>query len=340
MKALVYVGPGKVEVRDVPVPAGRPGAARIRMHYCGVCGSDISIVAGKHPRAKAPLVLGHEFVGTVEEIQGGSGRIAIGDRVVAYPLISCGTCLPCRTGHPHVCQTLRLIGIDGDGGMAETAWVDEDVLFKVPDGLSDQVAALVEPLAVIVRSLHQARFNLLDSAVVVGAGPIGILTAIVLRHSGASRIFISDVDGGRLKFAASLGFEAVDVRSTNLVGHVAATTAGEGVDVVFECSGVESAALEMTKLVRVGGMICMTGIHKAPRPVDLRDLNFKELTLIGSRVYTKHEFEATVAYAAAIAEDLQKVVTQVVPLSQSGTLFDLIADPAVATVKVLVDCAH
>ena len=338
MKALVYVAPHKVEVRDVPVPAGRPGAARIRMHYCGVCGSDISIVAGKHPRAKAPLVLGHEFVGTVEEIREGSGRIAVGDRVVAYPLISCGTCLPCRTGHPHVCQTLKLIGIDGDGGMAETAWVDEDVLFRVPDGLSDKVAALVEPLAVIVRSLHQARFNLLDSAVVTGAGPIGLLTAIVLRHAGASRIIVSDIDKGRLALTTALGFEAVDIGSTNLVDHVAATTDGEGVDVVFECSGAEGAALEMTKLARVGGMICMTGIHKAPRPVDLRDLNFKELTMIGSRVYTKHEFETTVGYAAAIAEDLEKVVTQVIPLSQSETLFDLIADPDVATAKVLVDC--
>ncbi len=340
MKALVYTGPTKVEVRDVPAAAARPGAARVRMHLCGVCGSDISIVAGKHPRAKAPLVLGHEFVGTVEEIMDGSGRIAVGDRVVAYPLISCGTCLPCRTGHPHVCQTLKLIGIDGDGGMAETAWVDEDVLFKVPDALSDEVAALVEPLAVIVRSLHQARFNLLDSAVVIGAGPIGILTAIVLKHAGASRIIVSDIDAGRLGLTAALGFETVDVRSTSLVEHVAATTGGEGVDVVFECSGAEGAALEMTKLARVGGMICMTGIHKAPRAVDLRDINFKEQTLIGSRVYTKREFEQTVGYALAIAEDLRKVVTQIVPLSQAEGLFDLIADPEVPTAKVLVDCTR
>ena len=338
MKALVYVDPHKVEVRDVPVPAARPGAARIRMHYCGVCGSDISIVAGKHPRAKPPLVIGHEFVGTVEEIRDGNGRVAVGDRVVAYPLISCGTCLPCRTGHPHVCRTLKLIGIDVDGGMAETAWIDEDVLFKVPNGLADEVAALVEPLAVIVRSLHQAKFSLLDSAVVTGAGPIGLLTAIVLKHAGASRIIVSDIDQGRLALTAALGFETVDIGRTNLVEHVAATTAGEGVDVVFECSGAEGAALEMTRLARVGGMICMTGIHKAPRPVDLRDINFKEQTLIGSRVYTKREFETTVGYAAAIAEDLKKVVTQIVPLSRSETLFDLIADPDVATAKVLVDC--
>lgn len=338
MKALVYTEPMKVEVRDVPVPAGRPGAAKVRMRYCGVCGSDISIVTGKHPRAKAPLVLGHEFVGTVEEIREGRGRIAVGDRVVAYPLISCGECLPCRTGHPHVCKSLRLIGIDRDGGMADVAWIDEDVLFKVPDTVDDDVAALIEPLAVIVRSLHQARFALLDSAVVIGAGPIGILTAIVLKHSGASRIIISDVDAGRLALCADLGFETVDVRLNNLVDHVMAATDGDGVDVVFECAGVESAARDMTRLARIGGMICMTGIHKAPHAVDLREINFKELTLVGSRVYTKHEFETAVAYAATLADELRKVVTQIVPLSQSEGLFDMIADPSIMTAKVLVDC--
>ena len=171
MKALVYTAPHKVEVQDVPEPKGRDGAAKVKMHYCGICGSDIGIFAGKHPRAKAPLVLGHEFVGTIEEIQGGSGRFAPGDRVVAYPLISCGHCLACRTGHPHVCKTLKLIGIDVDGGIAEHAWIDEDVLFKVPDSMSDKIAALVEPLAVIVRSMHQAKFDVLKSAVVTGAGP-------------------------------------------------------------------------------------------------------------------------------------------------------------------------
>jgi threonine dehydrogenase-like Zn-dependent dehydrogenase len=340
MRALVYAAPGKVEVRDVAAPRGRSGAAKVKMHYCGICGSDISIVSGKHPRAKAPLVLGHEFVGTVEEVRDGTGRIAAGDRVVAYPLISCGTCRPCRTGHPHVCETLKLIGIDLDGGMADHAWIDEDVLFRVPDQLSDEVAALIEPLAVIVRSMHQARFSLLDSGVVLGAGPIGMLTAIVLRHSGASRIVISDVDEARLDLCRAFGFEAVNVRDTNLVDFVTRVTAGEGVDIVFECSGVESAALEMTKLARVGGMICMTGIHKAPHAVDLRDINFKEQILVGSRVYTKHEFESAVAYAVALSEDLQKIVTQIVPLSDAKGVFDMIANPAINTVKVLVDCTR
>ncbi|MBB4267102.1 zinc-dependent alcohol dehydrogenase [Roseospira visakhapatnamensis] len=339
MKALVYAEPSKVEVRDVPEPKPLDQAAKIRMRYCGVCGTDIAIVGGKHPRATPPLTIGHEFVGTIEEMNGGTLGFKPGDRVVAYPLLSCGVCRPCRTGTPHVCETLRLIGIDRNGGMADYAWVGEDALFKVDDSLSDRIAALIEPLAVAVRSLHQARFQLQDSAVITGAGPIGILTAIVLKRSGASRIVISDVDDARLAVCRDLGFETVNVKDASLVDYVAETTHGEGMDVVFECSGVDSAAADMTKIARVGGMICMTGIHKAPRAVDLRDLNFKEQILVGSRVYTKREFGQAVRYAPQISDDLEKVVTQVVPLTQSEGIFEMINDPAVTTLKVLVDCA-
>jgi threonine dehydrogenase-like Zn-dependent dehydrogenase len=313
MKALVYAAPSRVEVRDVPEPQPRDHAAKVRMRYCGVCGTDIAIHAGKHPRAKAPLVIGHEFVGVIEEVRGGTRGFKPGDRVVAYPLLSCGVCLPCRTGTPHVCEKLKLIGIDCDGGMAGFAWVDEDVLFKVDDALSDRIAALIEPLAVIVRSLHQSR-------------------------SGASRIVISDIDEARLGMCHTLGYETVNGKNGGLVNFVNEATKGEGMDVVFECSGVESAALEVTKLARVGGTICMTGIHKAPHPVDLREINFKEQTLVGSRVYTKREFEQTVSYAAQIRDDLEHVVTQIIPLTKSAGIFDMIADPAINTLKVLVDC--
>lgn len=337
MKALVYAGPRKVEVREVAEPGPRAGAVKVGMRYCGVCGSDIGIYAGKHPRAKAPLVLGHEFVGVVEE-GNGSGRFTAGDRVVAYPLLSCGTCLACRTGTPHVCRSLRLIGIDVDGGMAESAWIDEGVLFKVPGSLSDKAAAVVEPLAVIVHALHQARFKVLDSAVITGAGPIGILTGIVLKQGGASRIVISDIDEGRLEMCRAFGFETVNGRTASVVDYVAETTGGEGMDLVFECSGSEGAAAEMTKLARIRGTICMTGVHKAPHAVDLMEINFKEQTLVGTRVYTQHEFGETVAYAATIGKELEAIVTQVVPLTGSEKIFEMIADPAVRTVKVLVDC--
>lgn len=337
MDALVYTGPNNVEVRDVPVAEPRQGAVKVRMTYCGICGTDIGIFSGKHPRAQAPLVLGHEFVGVVEQSPEGS-QFVPGDRVVAYPLISCGQCYPCRHGTPHVCANLRLIGIDRDGGLTGHLWIDEEALFKVPDELSDRVAALVEPLAVVVRTVHQARFALGQRAVVMGAGPIGLLTAMVLRHAGASMVVISDVDPARLELCRELGFDAVDVGSDSLVAHVNAATTGDGVDAVFECSGVASAALEMTQVARVGGTICLTATHKLAPPVALIDVNFKELSLVGSRVYTKAEFGSAIPLAAALAETLGRAITQVVPLSQSAEIFAMIADPGINTVKILVDC--
>lgn len=339
MKTLVYSGPEKVEVQERPPAELKEGQVRIKVHYCGICGSDIGIFSGKHPRAKAPLVLGHEFVGTIEEIKGGSSRFKVGDRVAPYPLLSCGECFACRTGIPHVCRSLRLIGIDVDGGIAEYVNCDEDVLFKLDDDLSDRAAAVIEPLAVIIRTMHQADFQMLDTAAVIGAGPIGVLTGIVLKNAGASRIIISDVDRERLKICRNFGFETVNVLDQDLAEYVALQTGGTGVDVVFECSGSASAAEQMTEICRIGGKICLTGVHKEPHAVNLQDVNFKEQTLVGSRVYTKREFGQAVQYAGRIADDLERVVTHIVDLKNADTVFGLIRDPQESTLKVLVDCS-
>lgn len=338
MKALVYTGPETVEVQEVPVPELKDGQVRIRVTYCGICGSDIGIYTGKHPRAKAPLVLGHEFIGIIEEQKGCSGNYQNGERVVAYPLLSCGHCIACQEGRPNACKTLGLIGIDIDGGIAQYVNCDENVLFRVDPSLSDKAAAVIEPLAVIVRTMHLANVKALDTTVVIGAGPIGALTAIMLKHIGASRIIVSDVDDARLALCKEFGFETVNAKEKDLVDYVNETTDGDGVDIVFECSGSEPAALQATKVCRIGGTICMTSVHKMPHAVNLQDLNFKEQTMVGSRCYTPREFGQAVEYAKVIAADLEKVVSHIVPINDSYRVFDMIKDPKENTVKVLVDC--
>lgn len=338
MKSLVYTAPQKVEVLDKPTPEPKEGQVRIKVSYCGICGSDIGIYSGKHPRAKAPLILGHEFIGTIDKINNCSGKFNLGDRVCAYPLISCGHCFPCENGTPHVCQTLKLIGIDIDGGIAEYVCCDEDVLFKLDDDLSDIAASVIEPLAVIIRTMHQSNFKTLDTVTITGAGPIGILTAIVLKHSGASRIFISDIDENRLKICKDMGFETINFAKTDIIEYINAQTNNVGTDIVFECSGAEISALQMTKLCRIGGTICMTGVHKIPHAVNLQDLNFKEQTLVGSRVYTKQEFGQAVEYAKEIEKELESVVTHILPIEKSENVFDLINDKNEITVKVLIKC--
>ena len=335
MKALVYTGPKKVEEKDVPEPRPKDGAVKLAIRYCGVCGSDIGIFLGTHPRAKAPLVLGHEFLGVVEE---DGEKFKKGDRVVVFPLISCGKCRACRTGNSHVCNHLRLIGIDTDGGMCEYVYVDEDVLFKVPDGTSDRAAAVTEPLAVITRSIHQSGFAALDTAMVIGAGPIGMLTGMMLEHMGASKVYISDLADKRLDIARTFGMTPLNPQRDDIDKILKDGTDGEGCDVLFECSASAAAAMQMTELTRVSGSICMTSVHKQPHPVNLQQLNFKEQHLVGTRVYTKEEFRQTVDYTQEINGDLERIVSHIVPLTESEKVFDMIADLENGTVKVLVDC--
>ena len=280
-------------------------------------------------------MFGHEFLGVAAE---DGKRIKKGDRVVPYPLLSCGHCKACRNGNEHVCNTLGLIGIDVDGGMCESVYVDEDVLYKVPEGVSDKAAAVIEPLAVLVHAIHMSGFEPLDTAVVAGAGPIGMLCAVMLKHAGASQIFISDVAEKRLEAARELGMIPVNPLKEDLEAVVKAATDGEGCDVFFECSGAAAAAVQMTDVTRVRGKICMVSVHKQPHEVNLRDVNFKEQTLVGTRVYTKDEFGQAVELTKKLENQLEKIVTHVVPLRESEKVFDMIADPECGTIKVVVDC--
>lgn len=335
MKSLVYTGPKSIEIRDLAPRRPGPGEVLLKLSLCGVCGTDIGIWSGSHPRAQAPLILGHEFVGRVVE---GGTRFARGQRVVAYPLISCGACHPCRTGSPHICASLRLIGIDGDGGMAEYLALPEDVLFALPDEIEDRIAALIEPLAVALRAVEQSGMGVADRVAVIGAGPIGLLCALVARHAGAARVLISDIDPARLALAARLGFTPVDIRHRDLVAEVLSVTEGDGADVVFECAGAGNAALDMTRIARPGGTICMASLHKAPNPVALLDIAFKELRLIGSRVYTREQFRRSIDLARSLAPQLESLITRTLPLSAAQDLFEIIRTPDAHEIKILIDC--
>lgn len=338
MKALVYTAPGNMELKEWKLPELEPGFARIKVKYCGICGSDMGIYAGTHPRAEAPLIPGHEFVGIIEEINGSKRGFCKGDRVVPFPLISCGHCISCRSGRPYICQTLRLIGIDFDGGMAEYAVVDENQLVKVDDRLTDPIAALIEPFAVAVRAVHQSKFTFLDNALVMGAGPIGILTALALSRSGASKIILSDIDDRRIALCKKMGFDCVNSGDVFLPDYISDETGGDGMDFVFECSGTEPATYEATNLARMQGTVCMVGIHKKPHVSNLPELSFKEQTLVATRDYSRQEFEGAAKYAVEMKEELEQLISHIIPLSQAENVFELIKNQEGETVKVLIDC--
>ena len=222
--------------------------------------------------------------------------------------------------------------------MAEYMTHPADMLWKLPDDMPWDIAPMAEPLTIALHGIHRGELAAGEHVAIIGAGPIGLLTGIVLKHAGASKIIISDVDDARLAMCKEFGFETVNVKNESMIDYVNQATGNVGVDVVFECSGSEPSALEITKLCRIGGMICLTGVHKVPHAVNLQDVNFKEQTLVGSRVYTLREFGQAVEYAKEIAPELEKTCDPCVPLAESEKVFDLIKDPGEMTVKVLVDC--
>ena len=318
MLAARYLGPERLEAVEVAVPAIGAGEALVAVEACGFCGSDLSIVAGTHPRARAPLTLGHELCGRIVEIDADGGGLAAGDRVAVFPLIVCGECHACLHGLEHVCRRLRLFGFDADGGMAEYVKLPVSALMKLPDGMPSRIGALIEPLAVTVHGVGRANLEGVALAVVMGAGPIGLMTALVARARGVPRVLVSDVLPGRLELARSLGLLSV-AAGAELWDLVMELSGGNGADLVFECAGAPATAREMTALVRSRGTIVNLGVFKKPTEVDLQAVNFKEIQLIGSRVYERGDFRAAMELAPGLP--LERIVTHTFSLPQVGEAF-------------------
>jgi (R,R)-butanediol dehydrogenase / meso-butanediol dehydrogenase / diacetyl reductase len=332
MLAARYLGPDRIEAIEVSRPSIKEEEALLRVEACGFCGSDINIVAGTHPRAQAPLTMGHELSGCIVEIKSANHTFAVGDRVTMYPLISCGSCHACTHGNPHVCRQLRLFGFDVDGGMAEYIRLPVSSLIKLPENMPAQIGALIEPLAVAVHGVGRASLQGAEVAVVLGAGPIGLLTALVAQARGVPHVLISDVKASRLELAESLGLRAVRA-GEELRALVMQLTDANGADIVFECAGHPSSAREMTALARSRGVIVNLGVFKKPVEVDLQAINFKEIEIVGSRVYQRTDFEDAIALAMQLP--LQRIVSYTFSLNHVGLAFQKFLSGDVCKVLIL-----
>jgi 2-desacetyl-2-hydroxyethyl bacteriochlorophyllide A dehydrogenase len=320
MRALVWNGNGELEIRDVPRPEPGPGETLVRVRAGGVCGTDLSILAGKHPRAKPPLVMGHEFSGEVVSANG-PAALGPGARVTCEPLISCGTCVACRSGFAYVCQNLKLYGIDTDGAFAEYVTVASDSLFALPDGVSFELGALVEPVAVAVHAVRMSSLRVGDTACVLGGGPIGLLTALVARLSGPERVIVCEKDAFRIDVARGFGLEVIDVNEADPEEEIPARTDGRGADVVFEVAGAPETVLAAPRLCRVRGELIAVAMPKVPRPFDIVALTFREITVRGIRVYAPYDFERATRIVAESGLDLGRLQSEPFALEDGVAAF-------------------
>lgn len=312
MRALVWRGPNDVAVEKWPVPQPADGWGLVDVAYGGVCGTDLHICVGEHPRAQPPLLLGHEFVGRLRKSVGG---MSAGTPVAVEPLLWCGDCGACRRGDVHVCANLRLLGIDAPGGIAEQAAVPIERLIALPQAVDLQLAAFTEPLAVAVHAVRRASLRIGDEVAVAGAGPIGLAVAQCARIAGAGAVYLSEPSMPRRQVAGRLGTAVLD--ATDPDGDLAERTGGNGVDVVFDTAAVAPVAASLTRWVRVSGQIVLVGTYSTPTPVDLQSVVFREISMIGSRVYTRQDIERAVNMIASGTFDVSPLVTSVVALDEA-----------------------
>ncbi|NEU31029.1 alcohol dehydrogenase catalytic domain-containing protein [bacterium LRH843] len=332
MNALVYHGKEQVSYEEVEKPVVEQGEVLIQVKFAGICGSDMGVFAGKHPRATAPLIMGHELSGVVA-LTNDAGDVEVGDRVTINPLIRCGTCHPCLEGNSHVCRNLGLVGIDTDGGFAEFVKVSSEKVVKIPDELSLETASLIEPLAVTVHAVRKSEFKAGDNVVVIGGGPIGMLTAMTARLAGAQKVMIIEVSKNRQVFAREQGFTVIDALD-NPTKKVLEYTNGRGADIVYEVAGVKQTALLSTELVKITGQVVIVSVFKEPVNVDLQGLNFRELSMIGVRVYTDKDYEAATDIIAKHPE-IASIITHKLPLSEGRRGFEMMRE-ATDAMKILL----
>jgi 2-desacetyl-2-hydroxyethyl bacteriochlorophyllide A dehydrogenase len=286
-------------------------------------------------RVTTPAVLGHEMSGRVAEVGPAVTGWAAGDPVTVMPLRWCGTCPACRAGFTHVCRRLVFVGIDAPGSLRERWNVPADLLVRLPREMSLRAAALVEPTAVAAHDVERADLRPGESALVVGAGPVGLLIATVARGSGA-RVLVSEADRRRRELARDLGFDVVDPATEDVAGRVEAWTGGAGAHVAFEVSGSQPGLDDAVQALAVRGRLVVVGIHAQPRQVDLFRVFWRELTLVGARVYERADFERAVALVAAGDVPVDRLVSHVEPLESAGSAFESLASGG--QVKVLVQC--
>lgn len=333
MKAGLYISEKKVMVGQIEVPDLQPGEALIKVAFAGICGTDMMIYAGKHPRAKAPLAMGHEFSGRIERLQGESDW-AVGDRVVIEPTLSCGKCEACLAGASHVCKTLKLIGIDKHGGFAEYVAVPFDRLHRIPEGLSDAHAALAEPVAIAVHTVRRSNLKVGDHAVVLGAGPIGLLTGMIAKQAGACQVLISDISSYRLAKAEQLGLTALNAKEVNVTEEILKRTGGNGAEVVFEVAGNQITAKQMIETVKTQGQIVVVSVFKQAPAIDLAAMHYREISLTTTRCCSKSDFAKAINLLHSGAIDVAPLISHELPLEQIEEGFHLMENPDVS-IKVL-----
>ncbi|MGG1653301.1 2,3-butanediol dehydrogenase [Paenibacillus sp. NRS-1780] len=326
MQALRWHGVKDLRLENIEQPAALAGKVKIKVEWCGICGSDLhEYVAGPifisqdatHPLTgeKAPIVMGHEFSGQVVEIGEGVTKIQVGDRVVVEPVFACGKCNACRQGSYNLCDKMGFLGLaGGGGGFSEYVAADEHMVHKIPESVSFEQGALVEPSAVALYAVRQSQLKVGDKAVVFGAGPIGLLVIEALKASGASEIYAVELSEERKAKAEELGAIVIDPKTYDVVQELHKRTNG-GVDVAYEVTGVPPVLTQAIESTKISGQIMIVSIFEKEAPIKPNNIVMKERNMTGIIGY-RDVFPAVISLMEKGYFPADKLVTKRIKLEE------------------------
>ena len=340
MKALRWYGRKDLRFEETPEPSPGPGQLKIRVSLAGICGTDLkeySVGPVLIPPGKAPVTMGHEFIGRVVEAGEGVTGFAIGDRVSGVGFWYCGECYCCRQGLYNICVNQGFSGLTSDGCMADYFIIPAYACYRLPDSVSDEAGTMVEPVAVALHAVRLGNVRVGDAVAIVGDGTIGLCALLAAQAAGASEIYLVAKHRGRGSLAEKLGATAVIyLDEGNPVQRLAQLTGGPGADVALECVGRPDTPQLAANLIRRRGIAVLVGVFDSPGTFDFSTITFSEKTVIGSSIYID-EGETAVSLMADGRLDPTPLISSVVPLADAAKRgFDALINDKETNIKVLL----
>lgn len=330
--------PGKIEFRQIEKPEISVDEILMRTKRIGVCGSDIHVYHGLHPYTSYPIVQGHEVAGVVAEVGANVDGFSVGDKITFTPQVTCGECYPCQHGMYHICETLKVMGFQTDGSGQEYFPLPAWNAIKLPDDFSLDYAALIEPIAVAVHALKRGGEVQGKKVLVLGAGTIGNLTAQTAKAMGAESVMITDVNEYKLAKANACGIDFVINTAEDDLGQVIATHFGPTkADLILECVGVQPTVDQAIENARKGTTIVIVGVFGEKPTVDLGLVQDRELSLVGTLMYKKSDFEKGVELISIGKMCLDDLVTHRFKFDQYLDAYHTIEGSNGEYMKVMID---
>jgi len=326
MKALLLSKYRELQIADLPTPAAGAGEVLIRVGACGICGSDVHGYDGSSGRRIPPIVMGHEAAGRIAAVGAGVTGLVEGDRVTFDSTIYCGACGYCKRGEVNLCDHRQVLGVScGDysraGAFAEFVAVPARVVYKLPESISFAEAAMLEAVAVAIHGVSLAKISAESTALVVGAGTIGVLTLQALRAAGCKRVLVSDVDETRLKMAKELGAADVLLADKDVVAQILQRTGGVGVDVAIEAVGRNETVNSAIASVRKGGTVVLVGNISPEVTLPLQKVVTRQIRLHGSCA-SAGEYPEAIALMASGAIRVKPLISAIAPLAEGPAWFE------------------